>query len=99
MPRRTKIITTLGPATDAYEKMHALIEAGANIIRINLSHGSYDDHRKRIQLAMECAKELNKTIGVLLDLQGPKIRVAKFANPEGILLAEGDTLYSGCRLR
>jgi len=93
MPRRTKIITTLGPATDHYEKMHALIEAGANIIRINLSHGSYEEHTRRIQLAMQCAKELKKTIGVLLDLQGPKIRVSRFQNPEGVLLEEGATFF------
>ncbi|MCS5712582.1 pyruvate kinase [Candidatus Berkiella aquae] len=93
MPRRTKIITTLGPATDQYDKMYALIEAGANIMRINLSHGSHDEHRKRIELAMSCAKELNKTIGILLDLQGPKIRIAKFQNPEGILLKDGDTFF------
>jgi pyruvate kinase len=93
MPRRTKIITTLGPATDSYEKMYALIEAGANIIRINLSHGSYDEHRMRISLAMQCAKELNKTVGVLLDLQGPKIRIAKFKNPAGIVLTEGASFF------
>lgn len=93
MPRRTKIITTLGPATDEYEKMHALIEAGANIIRINLSHGSYDEHASRIELAMRCAKELNKTIGVLLDLQGPKIRVARFADKQGVQLVEGATFF------
>ncbi|HRE33025.1 MAG TPA: pyruvate kinase, partial [Candidatus Berkiella sp.] len=93
MPRRTKIITTLGPATDQYDKMYALIEAGADIMRINLSHGSHDEHRKRIELAMECAKKLNKTIGILLDLQGPKIRIAKFQKPEGILLEDGDTFF------
>lgn len=89
-PRRTKIIATLGPATDSPEKMRALIQAGVNLVRINLSHGEHAQHQARIALAIESAKGLNKTIGILIDLQGPKIRIARFENKEGILLNEGD---------
>lgn len=90
MPRRTKIIATLGPSTDPKEKMQALIAAGVNIVRINMSHGNHNAHRERIELAQSCAKALNKVIGILVDLQGPKIRIAKFSDPNGVLLQEGD---------
>jgi pyruvate kinase len=90
MPRRTKIIATIGPATESEEKMTALIAAGVNVVRINMSHGAHEAHRKRIELAQKCAKALNKVIGILVDLQGPKIRIAKFADPNGAMLKEGD---------
>lgn len=88
MPRRTKIIATLGPATDSPEKMQALIQAGVNLVRINLSHGRFQDHEQRILLARECAKTLGKPIGILVDLQGPKIRIGRFKDPDGVLLVE-----------
>lgn len=90
MPRRTKIIATLGPATDPEEKMKALIAAGVNIVRINMSHGNHRAHRDRILLVQSCAKALNKIVGILVDLQGPKIRIAKFADPNGVMLKEDD---------
>ena len=76
--RRTKILATLGPATDTAEKMEALLSAGVNCVRLNFSHGTHDDHEKRINLVRHAAKKLNRIIGILGDLQGPKIRVAKF---------------------
>ncbi len=88
-PRRTKIIATLGPATDTPEMMRALIQAGVNLVRINFSHGGHKEQAMRIALAKNCAKELNKIIGILVDLQGPKIRIARFAKKEGTLLVEG----------
>lgn len=88
-PRRTKIIATLGPATDSVEKMHALLAAGVNLVRINMSHGDHVQHAARIQLVKDCAKALNKIIGILVDLQGPKIRIARFKDKEGIVLKEG----------
>lgn len=90
MARRTKIVATLGPATDSEDKMKALIAAGANLVRINMSHGSHSEHQRRIELARHCAQSLNKVIGILIDLQGPKIRIARFADPAGVLLKEGD---------
>lgn len=76
--RRTKILATLGPATDTALKMEALLRAGVNCVRVNFSHGTHEDHEKRITLVRDAAKKLNLTIGILGDLQGPKIRVAKF---------------------
>src|SRR3990167_7734889 len=76
--RRTKILATLGPATDTLEKMEALLLAGVNCVRVNFSHGSHEDHLKRITLVRTAARNLNRIIGILGDLQGPKIRIAKF---------------------
>ena len=72
-PRRTKIVATLGPATDSKEKISDLILAGANILRINLSHGTIEQQKEKILLAKKCAEELNKIVGILVDLQGPKM--------------------------
>lgn len=74
-PRRTKIVATLGPATDSRSKITDLILAGANILRINLSHGTFEQQKEKILLAKECAEALNKIVGILVDLQGPKIRI------------------------
>lgn len=87
--RRTKILATLGPATDSLEAMTRLIQAGVNCVRLNFSHGTHDDHRKRIELVREAAKNLDRVIGVLGDLQGPKIRIAKFIDGK-ITLKHGD---------
>lgn len=76
--RRTKILATLGPVTDSPEMMERLLKAGVNCVRLNFSHGTQDDHRKRIELVRETAKKLNRVIGILGDLQGPKIRIATF---------------------
>ena len=76
--RRTKILATLGPATDTLDAMTRLIQVGVNCVRLNFSHGTHLDHQKRIELVREAAKKLNRVIGILGDLQGPKIRIAKF---------------------
>lgn len=78
MPRRTKIVATLGPATDGLEATRAVIGAGVDVVRINFSHGNAADHGRRIALARECAQELGREVGVLADLQGPKIRIEGF---------------------
>ena len=78
MLRRTKIVATLGPATDTDERIEAVIKAGANVVRMNFSHGTAEDHEKRAQLVRNVAKRLGKYVAILGDLQGPKIRVAKF---------------------
>ena len=88
--RRTKIISTLGPATDSLEVIKELIEAGVNLVRLNFSHGTHEEHKKRMDLVRQAAKELNATVGILADMQGPKIRVASFKDGP-IELAEGDT--------
>jgi pyruvate kinase len=80
MLRRTKIVATLGPATDSDEALRALLEAGADVLRINFSHGSVEDHEKRVTRARAAAAQLGRDVGVLGDLQGPKIRIRRFEN-------------------
>ena len=78
MTRRTKILATLGPATDTIERIEAIIAAGANTVRMNFSHGQAEDHIERARKVRQAAKNLNKYVAILGDLQGPKIRVARF---------------------
>jgi pyruvate kinase len=80
MLRRTKIIATLGPATDDDSAIEKLIRAGINLVRINFSHGSLADQKRRVKAARECAADVGREIGILGDLQGPKIRIARFQN-------------------
>ena len=76
--RRTKIVATLGPTTDTPEMLENILLAGVNVVRLNFSHGSHDDHQQRVDQVRLAAKKIGKTIGILADLQGPKIRVARF---------------------
>lgn len=87
--RRTKIVATIGPATSSPEVLRALIEAGANTLRLNFSHGSHDDHQRSIRLIRQTSFELNQPVGILQDLQGPKIRLGRFENGP-IVLQKGD---------
>ncbi|WP_196138176.1 pyruvate kinase [Aliikangiella sp. G2MR2-5] len=80
MKRRTKIVTTLGPATDNENALRELFIAGANVVRMNFSHGSADDHLKRTEMVRRVAKEIGHNVAILGDLQGPKIRIARFKN-------------------
>jgi pyruvate kinase len=80
MPRRTKIIATLGPATDDKSTIESLIRAGIDLVRINFSHGSLTDHQRRVNAVRECAASLGRAVGILGDLQGPKIRIGRFQN-------------------
>ena len=89
MLRRTKILATLGPATDTVERIEAIINAGTNIVRMNFSHGTAEDHIERANKVRTAAKKLGKYVGILGDLQGPKIRVAKFVEGS-IILGMGD---------
>ncbi len=86
---QTKIVATLGPSTDSDHEMSRLIRKGLDVARVNFSHGVADDHRKRIELVRRHAAEQQRAIGILADLQGPKIRIAKFRN-KYIQLATGD---------
>ena len=78
-PRRTKIVATVGPATLKPNVLKRLIKAGATTLRLNFSHGTQQDHQKAIRLIRQTAFELNQPVGILQDLQGPKIRLGKFA--------------------
>ncbi len=80
MLRRTKIVSTLGPATDEPGILEKLIIAGVNVVRMNFSHGSPEDHKNRANKVLEYAAKHGKCVAILGDLQGPKIRVARFAN-------------------
>jgi pyruvate kinase len=91
MQRRTKIVATLGPATDKDGVLESLIKAGVNVVRMNFSHGSAKDHKLRAQLVREYAKKYNRHVAVLGDLQGPKIRIARFA--EGPITLEVDDKF------
>lgn len=75
MDKRTKIVTTIGPATDSAEMMEQLMLAGANVFRFNMKHGTVEWHEERIKRADDVAKKLGKTLGILVDLQGPEIRL------------------------
>jgi len=78
--RRAKIVCTLGPAVESPEKVKELIAAGMNMARLNLSHGSYEEHQGRLDRVRSAAKEAGKAVAVLVDLQGPKIRLGRFEN-------------------
>ncbi|NEO25913.1 MAG: pyruvate kinase [Kamptonema sp. SIO4C4] len=87
--RRTKIVATVGPATLKPDVLRRLIEAGATTLRLNFSHGTHEDHHRAIRLIRQTAFELDQPVGILQDLQGPKIRLGQFE--EGpIVLANGD---------
>ena len=83
--RNTKIIATLGPSSSSPTKIHSLFHAGADIFRLNFSHGSHDDHRKKVYHIRQYEKRLGRPIAILGDLQGPKIRIGTFKNTSVIL--------------
>lgn len=87
--RRAKIVCTIGPAVDSPEKIRALVDAGMDVARINRSHGSYEDAERHIALVRRAAEQAGRQVGVLVDLQGPKIRTGRFATGP-VLLNEGD---------
>ncbi|PWI43476.1 pyruvate kinase [Streptomyces sp. ICBB 8177] len=87
--RRAKIVCTLGPATDSYDQIKALVESGMDVARLNLSHGSHADHEERYRRVRKAAEETGRSVGVLVDLQGPKIRLGRFAGGP-VLLERGD---------
>ncbi|CAC9584160.1 Pyruvate kinase (EC 2.7.1.40) [uncultured Gammaproteobacteria bacterium] len=90
MPRRTKILATLGPATDKQGVLEGILKAGVNVVRINFSHGSAEEHLARVKAVRNWAHDNNTYVGVLMDLQGPKIRVAGFKDEKKIELNIGD---------
>ncbi|WP_321324937.1 pyruvate kinase [Thiomicrorhabdus sp.] len=87
--RRTKIVATLGPATDREGELEKIIKAGVDVVRINMSHGIPQEHILRAQAVREMAEKFDRQVGVLVDLQGPKIRIARFADDK-VFLKAGD---------
>src|SRR5439155_5380982 len=80
VPRRAKIVCTLGPATASPERIRALVDAGMDVARLNFSHGKHADHELAYRLVRQAEQATGRAIGVLADLQGPKIRLGRFAN-------------------
>ncbi|QTI67505.1 pyruvate kinase [Gordonia polyisoprenivorans] len=80
MTRRTKIVCTLGPATNSEERLKELVEAGMDVARLNFSHGSHEDHRTVYERVRRAGDAAEKAVGILADLQGPKIRLGKFVD-------------------
>jgi pyruvate kinase len=89
--RRTKIVCTIGPASESVETLKKLMEAGMDIARLNFSHGTYEEHGARIRNIRQAAKEVGKTVGIMLDIKGPKIRTGLIENGE-VELREGSTI-------
>ncbi|BCX11468.1 MAG: pyruvate kinase [Thermosynechococcus sp.] len=89
LQRRTKIVATIGPAVSHPDKLRAIIQAGATTLRLNFSHGTHDDHQRSIRLIRQISYELGQPVGILQDLQGPKIRLGRFENGS-IALKRGD---------
>jgi pyruvate kinase len=87
--RRTKIVATLGPSSANPETLKQMIINGLDLVRLNFSHGTAQDHRARVEMVRKCAQQLERTIGIIADLQGPKIRIARFKDKK-VLLKEGD---------
>src|SRR5829696_4793594 len=88
MARRTKIVATLGPACDGAGVLVSLVQAGVDVCRVNLSHGSFDEHIARVARVREAASSCDRVVAVLADLPGPKIRCGDFGD-RGVHLTTG----------
>src|SRR5690554_5528615 len=88
--RRTKIVATLGPATDAPDTFERIIRAGVDVARLNFSHGSAAEHCERARQVREASARTGRFVAVLADLQGPKLRIARFQNNK-VTLRAGQT--------
>ena len=97
--KRTKIMATLGPASCSEETIRQLIAAGANAFRLNFSHGSHEAHRQTAEIVRQVAEGMNEYVALMGDLQGPKIRVGKFANGSEPDLVEGECFLIDCSKR
>ena len=78
--RKAKIVCTLGPAVGSTEKIRELVDAGMDVARLNMSHGSYEDHERNYRLVRQASDESGHGVGIFADLQGPKIRLERFAD-------------------
>jgi len=87
---KTKIVCTIGPASESQEVMEKMMRAGMNVARLNFSHGSFDSHRMVINNLKSAARAVGKRIVLMADLSGPKMRIGKIAN-EPLELSPGDT--------
>jgi pyruvate kinase len=92
MLRRTKIVATLGPASDDPKRLREMIKAGLDVARLNFSHGNHDEQRARVKRIREAAADCGRDIGIMGDLQGPKIRVRRFRE-SSVVLSDGDAFF------
>ncbi|MCJ7592233.1 MAG: pyruvate kinase [Woeseiaceae bacterium] len=92
MLRRTKIVATLGPASDDLQTLRKMIDAGLDVARLNFSHGDPDDHRRRAELLRSAAAACGREVGIMGDLQGPKIRIRRFQD-HSVALLDGAKFY------
>ena len=90
--KKTKIVATIGPASDTLEMMKSLIDNGLNVMRLNFSHGSHSEHKIRIETMRQASKDKDKNIAILLDTKGPEIRTMKLQNSKEVALRTGDTI-------
>ena len=90
--RSAKIVATIGPASSGSERLRALFDAGVDVFRLNFSHGTHDEHRARFEEIRAVEAEVGRPIGILADLQGPKLRLGNFAGGKAELPA-------GCHFR
>ena len=97
MPRATKIVATLGPASSAPDVLERMIRAGVDVVRMNFSHGTAQDHIDRATLVREIARRCGKEVAIMADLQGPKIRVGKFEGDKVMLEAGQKFVLDGAR--
>ena len=97
MPRRTKIVATLGPATDSEQALADLLAAGVDLVRVNFSHGGFEDHSRRIGLVRKAAAKAGRVVGILGDLRGPKVRIERFATGS-VTLVEGENFALDTKL-
>ncbi|MBL8062255.1 MAG: pyruvate kinase [Anaerolineales bacterium] len=104
--RKAKIVATIGPASDSEQALESLIKSGMNVARLNFSHGTHEQHALRVAMIRKVSKQLNMPVGILQDLQGPKIRVGKLDTPLQLSVGEVVCLYAtqdvppknGCQL-
>src|SRR6185369_8489194 len=99
MQKSTKIVATLGPASTDRNVLTRMIAGGVDVVRMNFSHGTKEEHLERAELVRDVARSVERTVGIMCDLQGPKIRVGKFEAGR-ITLNKGDTftLDSDCTM-
>ena len=98
MQRSTKIVATLGPASSGREVLTRILAAGVDVVRLNFSHGVREDHLQRANLVREVSRELGRTVGLMVDLQGPKIRIGKFEHGQHPA-EQGRHLHSRCAVQ
>lgn len=89
---KTKIVCTIGPASESVETLKQLIESGMNVARLNFSHGDHEEHRNRIRNIRQAAEETGRSVAIMLDTKGPEIRTGQFKGGQAYL-EEGSTVY------